>query len=101
MEILEELKSAYALRALAGNTLFLLRIENAVEFILRGNELGLHLLGVEGFRVTTAGGYQPIQEASNDIMDYTGKDFVETTIEFVRSQPANLWYQVVFSDSLT
>jgi hypothetical protein len=101
MAKLEELKSAYVSKALAADTLFLLRLEDAIEFILRGNELGLHLLGVEGFRVTSAGGYQPVQEASNDIVDYAGKDFVEDTIEFVRSQPVIFWYQVVFSDSLT
>ena len=101
MEKLEELKSAYLSKALAGDTLFLLRLEDAVEFIIRGNELGLHLLGVEGFRVTPAGAYQPVQEASNDIVDYSGKDFVGDTIALVRRQPATLWYQVAFSCSHT
>jgi hypothetical protein len=95
---LEELKSAYLSKALAGDTLFLLRLEDAVEFILRGNELGLHLLGVEGFRVTEAGAFQPEQEASNDIIDYAGDDFVKETVRFIQSQSSPYWYQVGFSD---
>ncbi|MFN9325984.1 MAG: hypothetical protein ACK6A5_11440, partial [Flavobacteriales bacterium] len=72
---------------------------DAVQYILSGKELGLDLLGVEGFRVTEAGAFQPRQEASNDIAYYTGDDFVTETIRFIQNQSSTYWYQVGFSDS--
>ena len=83
---LAELKAEFRDRALDPDGLFLLNGPDAIAFIERGIANGFRLLGVEGFRITDFGGYQPEQDQSNDIADVNVSDaeFIESTKALIR-----------------
>ena len=83
---LAELKAAFRDRALDPDGMFLLTGTDAIEFIDRSVANGFRLLGVEGFRITPFGAYQPEQDQSNDIadVDLTDTEFVEETKHMIR-----------------
>ncbi len=100
MKNLAQLNAEFASKAIDPCILFLLRSEDALAYINRGQTLGLRLLGVEGFRITKEGGFQPVQEWSNDIADYGGTDFVKDTFALITTLVANeATFQVVFEEN--
>jgi hypothetical protein len=61
--------------------------------------MGLLLVGVEGFRLTSLGGIQPCQEYSNDIADtdVSLENFVDSTKCLIRGQiGTDICFEIVF-----
>jgi hypothetical protein len=86
-------------RAERADDLFLLSATAASDFVQRGRDLNLRLVGVEGFRKTEAGAFQPKQEFSNDLADFVldNDEFVRNTLELIEKGGAQgLLFQVVF-----
>lgn len=98
-EKISELRLAYKDKALAKNTLYLLDAENAVAFIAAASASDLPLLGIDGFRLSEQGAFQPDQDFSNDISDFCGtrSEFYEATKKLVtEGADENIYFQVVF-----
>ena len=98
---LAELKAEFRDRALAPDTLFLLNGHDAIAFIERAAAQGFRLLGVEGFRITDRGAYQPEQDQSNDLADVNVSDaeFIESTKTLIREGArSGFRYQVVVNN---
>lgn len=99
MERLSQLKTLFASKAIAPETWFLLRNSDAQDYIRTGHELGFRLLGVDGFRITAQGAFQPMQEWSNDVHDYNGIDFVSETLAFISKLSPDATFEVVFEEN--
>ena len=91
------LHAEFASRALAPETLFLLSARDALALLDRCLLEGYAVLGVEGFRVTDQGAYQPDQRYSNDIAAATDQtSFVTSTKHLISSgESIGIRYQVV------
>ncbi|HEX8899868.1 hypothetical protein [Vitreimonas sp.] len=99
MTSLIDLRTEFAPRAVDSDRLFLLSASDALEFITRATNAGQELAGVEGFRITEHGAFQPLQEFSTDSADVQcGKaEFVELTNAVVQAGAAkNVYFEVVF-----
>ena len=99
MNDLVNLRAEFTPRAVDPKRLFLLSASDALEFITRATNAGQELAGVEGFRITEHGAFQPLQEFSTDSADVqcTKAEFVELTSGVVRAGAAkNVHFQVVF-----
>ena len=99
MRGLVKLRAEFTPKAVDPERLLLLNASDALEFILRATELDEELAGVEGFRVTKHGAFQPMQEFSTDSADVncTKAEFVELTNGVIRAGAArNVHFQVVF-----
>lgn len=85
------LRLQYFERALAPDTLFLLNTNDALELLDEAHQVGLILLGIEGFLVTDTGAFQPRQDFSNDLSDWHGPEdqFIEATKALI-SQGASI-----------
>lgn len=97
----EDLKRSFYEKALVPETLFLLSPEAALTYLDAGLILGLKLAGVEGFRITSGGAYQPSQSFSNDISETSddGIEFAKITKELMRKgMQENIYFQVVFEE---
>lgn len=100
MSKIDALKNEFRSKAIDPDELFLLRGEDAIDFIRIGQLRGLNLLGIDGFRTFDEGGYQPVQSASNDISDYSGDNFVQETIRLILStKESHMSYEVVFDEA--
>jgi hypothetical protein len=100
---LTELKAEFRDRALEPDTLFLLNGPDAIAFIERAAAHGFRLMGVEGFRITDLGAYQPEQDQGNDIADVNLSDaeFVESTKKLIRDGTRlGFRYQVVVANGV-
>ncbi len=98
--LLRELEAEFLEHAIDPNGLFLLDSNIAIQFILTGVQKGLELQGVESFRITREGAFQPEQEFSNDIADQSvsHEDFVDMTINLVKKGGrCGVKFQVVFA----
>jgi hypothetical protein len=96
---LSEIHLKYANKAKREGSLFLLDANDAIRFIEDCASEGLKLLGVEGFKITKEGAFQPHQEHSNDIVDSKRSDFVHETKEFIREREGmGIWFEVVCSE---
>lgn len=96
---LHELKEEFRPRAERADDLFLLSAPDAANFVRRGRILGVRLAGVEGFRKTEKGAYQPQQEFSNDAADgqSTPEVFVSDTLRLIeKGGLEGILFQVVF-----
>ena len=84
---LRKIEAEFSERAIDPNGLFLLEPDFAILFIQRGLQEGLKLQGVESFRITTEGAFQPEQEFSNDIADQdtNHEDFVRKTRDLIEN----------------
>lgn len=92
------LHAEFASRALEPETLFLLSARDALALLDRCLLEGYAVLGVEGFRVTDLGSYQPDQRYSNDIADgaMDQASFVTSTKQLISSgESIGIRYQVV------
>jgi hypothetical protein len=86
---------------LAPETLCLLSAQDALALLERCIIEGYQVLGVEGFRVTDLGAYQPDQRHSNDIGSVAADQvsFVASTKKLIAiGEPLGIRYQVVVSD---
>jgi hypothetical protein len=86
---------------LAPDTLFLLSARDALALLDRCLLEGYAVLGVEGFRVTDRGAYQPDQRYSNDIANGAADQasFVTSTKQLILTGEAiGIRYQVVVDD---
>jgi len=96
---LSEIQLKYAKKAKKAGSLFLLAANDAIRFIEDCTSEDLKLLGVEGFKITKEGAFQPQQEHSNDIIDSKSSDFVRETKEFIREREGmEIWFEVVCSE---
>lgn len=96
---LNELKSEFRANAERPDDLFLLRPEDATRMIEKGVALGLQLAGIEAFRLTPEGAFQPEQDFSNDAVDSTLShvEFVQATLKLIRrSEFRHYLFEVVF-----
>ena len=96
-----QLRSKYRDRALAPETLFLLNASDALAFLGDAEAVGLILAGVEGFRITDLGAYEPRQEFSNDSADVrcSREEFFEATRALIRKgAPLGIRFEVVFEN---
>lgn len=98
---LTELRNKFRSRALDPDGLFLLNADIALEYIDAGKASGLKLLGVDGFRITEQGAYQPSQEFSTDIVDFNG-DAVACELRsrdlLALGAPLGIRYEIVFGE---
>lgn len=101
--MLSKIKSRYRDKAREAGSLFLLESDDAIRFIEECLSSGLHLEGIEGFRITEGGAYQPCQEHSNDIAETNLNDnaFVQETKKFILERKGiGIWFEVVFSEPI-
>ncbi len=85
---------------------FVLRPDDAIEFIQRGRELGLTLVGVEGAEIQPNGQlqfstlkYETSLGLGECPADMPQQQFVDHTIAVIRSAPADKWvFEVAFDD---
>lgn len=96
---LSDIQLNYAKKAKKAGNLFLLAASDAISFIEDCTSSNIKLLGVEGFKITKEGAFQPHQEHSNDIVDSQCSDFVHETKEFIRErEEMGIWFEVVCSE---
>jgi len=95
---LDVLKEEFRPQAQRPDDLFLLSANDAANFVRRGNSLGGRLAGIEGFKKTVGGAYQPQQEFSNDAADARSTEaFVSDTLLLIeKGGLEGLLFQVVF-----
>jgi hypothetical protein len=97
---IEALERAFREKSVSKHpSLLLLNANDALDFLGAGLAQGLSLAGVEGFRVTDSGAFQPLQDFSNDRAEYEGMtaDFVRDTEELIkRGAGAGIHFEVVF-----
>lgn len=99
---IEQLRADYRSRAKEPDTLFLLNRGDALKFVDDALSHGFTLLGIESFRVTSAGAYQPIQDFSSDVAEVSlpPDEFAASTIRLIDSsrELGDLWFQIVLDD---
>jgi hypothetical protein len=98
---LRELRERFRMHAIEPDALFLLNVENALDFIEEATAVAARLAGVEGFLVTTGGAFEPRQDFSNDIAGWRGssRQFLDSTKALIeRGASVGIRFQVVFED---
>ena len=96
----QDVRAKFATKGKRFGGVFLLQPSDALDFIEAPQRAGLHLLGVEGFRLP-GNKIQPFQEHSNDMADTnaTQEQFYQETKKFIRDRKDNdLWFEVVVVD---
>jgi hypothetical protein len=99
IHLLNRLQEEFRQRAKSSDILFLLSPSDALQFLERAHQLGLELAGIDGFRITEQGGFQPCQEHSNDITDSNTdrETFYRQTRDFIRQRlDSGIWFQLIF-----
>ncbi len=104
-EIEDRVRSPYASRALEPDSLFLLRPKDALDMIEAGSDVGLAVLGIEGF-IVAARSYQPVQELSVSIGLEDTPTLRRSVAADVRALltsdlPLDIYFDVVFGEQST
>ena len=102
MNELIKLRSTFEKRAKDPGGLFLLCWSDALDYVeTRNQNRAFVSLGVEGFRITAEGAYQPTQDYSNDIADTSldASTFIEETKAVIqRGRGESIWFEITFED---
>ncbi len=96
----KSLREQFQSKALEPETLFLLNSDDAIQFLEAGIALGIEFGGVEGFRITDQGAYQPRQEFSNDFYDWKGtyEAFIQDTKRLIlKGASLGIRFEIVFA----
>ncbi len=96
----KSLREQFQSKALEPETLFLLNSDDAIQFLEAGIASGLELGGVEGFRITDQGAYQPRQEFTNVYLNRKGtyEAFIQDTKELMlKGASAGIRFEVFFA----
>jgi hypothetical protein len=100
--ILDGLRSEFQAKAHRTEEMFLLSPEVAADFIERGIESGLRLVGIDGFSVLHTGCIQLRQEFSNAIDDcaMSYEEFMVATMDLIQAGSSEeILFDVVFDTS--
>jgi len=91
----EEIESAFHERGVVRGGILFLRGRDAVALTEVAREKGVRVLGVDGFRLAD-GATQPLMEHSVDFgSEPDGADLWTRASDFIRRQPADLFFEVV------
>lgn len=96
------LRESFRPCAIDPDALFLLIPDDALRYINAGVDLGLKLAGVEGFRITDQGAFQPCQELSTDFGEehISESEFLSKTIRLIQQNAQrSIHFEVVFENA--
>ena len=94
---LTHIEKSFEKRALIKGGVFLLRPDDAIQFVKACKEQGIAILGIEGFKIFGQN-IQPFQEHSLDF-DEAIEDSHETIIKFLEErEDTELWFEIVSDD---
>ena len=94
---LTHIEKNFEKRALIKGGVFLLRPDDAIQFVKACKEQGIAVLGIEGFKIFGQH-IQPFQEHSLDFDDVI-EDSHETIIKFLEErEDTDLWFEIVSDD---
>ena len=94
-----QLRSDFQERAICHEEKFLLLPDDAIEFLVKGVELGLCFVGIDGFSILHTGCLQRLKDFSNDIDDskVSYEEFIVDSIYLIESgRPDQVLFEVVF-----
>jgi len=94
---LTHIEKSFEKRALIKGGVFLLRPDDAIQFVKACKEQGISVLGIEGFKIFGQH-IQPFQKHSLDFDDVI-EDSHETIIKFLEErEDTELWFEIVSDD---
>ena len=94
---LTHIEKSFEKRALIRGGVFLLKPDDAIQFVKACQEQGIAVLGIEGFKIFGQH-IQPFQEHSLDFEEVI-EDSHETTMKFLEDRKdTGLWFEIVSED---